>query len=60
MKYWCIAYPDETRGDVVETLSEDEILKQYYAYWSSKMVEKFGQEELIGTGANGIVLMIGS
>lgn len=45
MKYWCISYPDEILGDVVETLSEYDILQQYYPYWSSKMIEKYGQEE---------------
>lgn len=44
MKYWCIGYPDENGNDVVETLSEDEILEQYYDYWSTQMIKKFGQE----------------
>lgn len=45
MKYWSISYPDENDNDVVETLSEDEIIAQYYPYWSSRMIEKYGQKE---------------
>lgn len=46
MKYWCISYPDENDIDVVETLSEDEIIKQYWPYWYCKMCEKFGKEHV--------------
>ena len=46
MKYWCISYPDENDIDVVETLSEDEIIKQYWPYWYGKMCEKFGKEHV--------------
>lgn len=45
MKYWSMSYPDENDNDVVETLSEDEIIAQYYPYWSGRMIEKYGQEE---------------
>lgn len=45
MKYWSMLYPDENDNDVVETLSEDEIIAQYYPYWSGRMIEKYGQEE---------------
>ena len=45
MKYWSMSYPDENDNDVVETLSEDEIIAQYYPYWSGRMTEKYGQEE---------------
>jgi hypothetical protein len=45
MRYWSIAYPDGNDNNIVETLSEDEIIEQYYPYWSGKMIEKFGQEE---------------
>lgn len=44
MKYWTIAYPDENDNDVVETLSEDEILAEYWNYWYGRMCEKFGKE----------------
>jgi hypothetical protein len=45
MRYWSIAYPDGNDNNIVETLSEDQIIEQYYPYWSGKMIEKFGQEE---------------
>lgn len=44
MKYWTIAYPDREGRDVIETLSEDEILKEYWDYWYGRMCEKFGKE----------------
>jgi hypothetical protein len=46
MKYWSINYPDENDNDVVETLSEDEIIKQYWPHWYNKMCEKFGKEHV--------------
>jgi len=45
MKYWSMSYPDDDGNDMVETLSEDEIIAQYYPYWSGRMIEKYGQEE---------------
>jgi hypothetical protein len=45
MKYWSIAYPGGNGEDVVETLSEDEIIEYYYPHWEKKMIEKYGQEE---------------
>jgi hypothetical protein len=39
MKSYEIAYPDENDNDVVEVLTEDEIIAQYYTYWSTKMKE---------------------
>ena len=44
MKYWTIAYPDREGNDVVETLSEDEILKEYWGYWYGRMCDKYGKE----------------
>ena len=44
MRYWTIAYPDENGNDVVETLSDDEIIKQYWDYWYGRMCDKFGKE----------------
>jgi len=42
--------PDSPRADdtggYVETLSEEEIRKQYYPYWYGKMCEKFGKEHV--------------
>lgn len=46
MKYWSIGYPDENGNDVVETLSEKEILDQYWNYWYNRMCEKFGKEHV--------------
>ena len=38
MKYWTIAFPGEFGQHVVETWSEDQIIKSYYSYWSQKMI----------------------
>lgn len=46
MRYWTIAYPDENGNDVVETLSDDEIIKQYWDYWYGRMCDKFGKEHV--------------
>ena len=51
MKYWCTTVYDrwhpnaDSDGGHIETLSEDEILEEYYPYWSGKMIRKYGQEE---------------
>jgi hypothetical protein len=45
MRYW--SYNEQTAsldGAVVVTVSEDEILDMYWAWWYSKMCEKFGPE----------------
>lgn len=39
MKCYEIAYPDEDGNDIVEVLTEDEIITQYYTYWSTKMIQ---------------------
>ena len=39
MKLYEIAYPDENNNDIVEVLTEDEIIAQYWEYWSGKMKE---------------------
>jgi hypothetical protein len=46
MKYWTICYPNEKDETVYETLSEDDILNQYWNYWYGKMCEKFGKEHV--------------
>lgn len=38
MKYWTIAFPGEFGQHVVETWSEEQIIKSYYTYWAQKMV----------------------
>lgn len=45
MRYWTIVAPDEDGIPIYETLSEDEILEQYWDYWSGRMIEKYGEEE---------------
>ena len=49
MKYWCYNEYDpnnsKANSGYVVTLSEDEILENYYPYWSERMIKKFGQEE---------------
>lgn len=43
MRYWTIVYPDQNSlgEDYVrwETMSDEEILKYYWIYWFTKMVE---------------------
>jgi hypothetical protein len=43
MKYYTIVYPDMTESgqeyDHWETLSEKEILNQYWVYWFTKMIQ---------------------
>lgn len=46
MRYWCINYQDENDNDVVETLSEKEIIEQYWHYWYGRMCDKFGKEHV--------------
>ena len=46
MKYQTISYPDEDGNDITETLSEAEILRDYWDYWYGKMCEKFGKEHV--------------
>lgn len=47
MKYWTIVTPTNANDStpIYETLSEDEIIKQYWEYWSSRMINKYGEEE---------------
>lgn len=44
MRHWSICYPDENDNTVIETLSESEIISQYWDYWYSSMCKKFGKE----------------
>ena len=46
MRYWSICYPGDNGEDVVETLSADDIRKQYYPYWYEKMCKKFGKDHV--------------
>ncbi len=45
MKYWCYSAFDTKTGDpVVVTISEDEIIAQYWSYWYNQMCNKLGVE----------------
>jgi len=46
MKHWSIAFPGEFGQDVVETWTEDQIIKSYYTYWSTKMLENNHKAEI--------------
>jgi hypothetical protein len=46
MKLYEIAYPDENNNDVVEILTEEEILATYWDYWKARM-ESIGLNHLI-------------
>lgn len=45
MRYFTYCEPDSNGNTIHVTLSEDEIINHYYPHWSSKMIEKYGQEE---------------
>jgi hypothetical protein len=44
MRYFSYSYFSET-GNGIDTLSEDDIIREYYPVWSSKMIDKYGEEE---------------
>lgn len=44
MKYYTISFPGEYGQHVVETWSEDQIIKSYYDYWCGKMIENLGSK----------------
>jgi hypothetical protein len=48
MRYYSFAYPVDGE-DCVETMSEDEIRKEYYPWWYGKMCEKYGKEHVDAT-----------
>lgn len=43
MKHWSYSTWDEKGNDVVVTLSESQIIKQYYPYWYRMMCKKFDE-----------------
>ena len=51
MKYWTYAEPHHKdgilRGEKIITMSEEQILREYYPHWMGQMVEKFGLDEVI-------------
>ena len=46
MKYYRINFPGEFDQHVEEIWSEDQILKSYYTYWSTKMIQNVPDEDL--------------
>jgi len=44
VRYFSYSYPSATGSDI-DTLSEDDIIREYYPVWSSKMIDKYGEEE---------------
>ena len=44
MRYWTCVSPDAKGDPIYNTLSDDEIIKQFYPYWSEKMIQKYGLE----------------
>jgi len=46
VKYWTIVEPGDDDKPVYETLSEDDILKEYWPYSYGKMCEKYGKDEV--------------
>ena len=46
MKYYTIAFPGEFGQHVQETWNEEQIIKSYYTYWSTKMIQ---------AGAGGVI-----
>ena len=39
MKYYTIAFPGEFGQHVQETWTEEQIIKSYYTYWYTKMIQ---------------------
>jgi hypothetical protein len=46
MRYFCYDEPGEDGENVVVTMSEDEIRKEYFPYWYEKMCKKFGKQKV--------------
>jgi hypothetical protein len=46
MKYWTIVFPGEFGQHVQETWSEAQILKSYYPYWCSMMIQNVAAPDL--------------
>jgi hypothetical protein len=36
-RFWSIVYPDENNNTITETLSEKQIIEQYWDYWCMRM-----------------------
>ena len=46
MVYWTIVFPGEFGQHVQETWTEEQILKSYYTYWSTKMIQNVVNPDL--------------
>lgn len=46
VKYYTISFPGEFGQHVVETWSEEQIIKSYYAYWTSMMIQNVAAPDL--------------
>ncbi len=46
MKYYTIVFPGEFGQHVQETWSTDQIIKSYYPYWCSMMVQNMAAPDL--------------
>lgn len=46
MKYYRISFPGEVGQHVEEIWSEDQILKSYYPYWCSMMIQNMAAPDL--------------
>jgi hypothetical protein len=47
MRYYCYnELADDGSSNLVITMSEDDIRRDYYPYWYDRMCKKFGKEEV--------------
>lgn len=46
MKYWTIVFPGEYGQHVQETWNTEQILKSYYTYWCTKMIQNVPNPDL--------------
>ena len=46
MTYYTIVFPGEFNQHVQETWSVDQILKSYYTYWATKMIQSNKQADI--------------
>lgn len=45
-KYYTISFPGEYGQHVVETWSQEQILKSYYTYWNRKMFQSGNSDQV--------------
>jgi hypothetical protein len=46
MKYYTIVFPGEYGQHIQETWRTDQILKSYYTYWVTKMIQNHKQSDI--------------